>query len=96
MPIGNTLHLIDEQADAGDLIAVAPTPLFKDDDLESFARRHYESEILMMLAFDHLMAAPERPVIDENLVRPARMRMPAEKQSTLRSAFEAYKERFVR
>ncbi|HEV7229288.1 formyltransferase family protein [Brevundimonas sp.] len=93
MPIANTLHWIDEEADAGEVLAIRRTPVFLTDTLQQFARRHYESEIAMMVDFEALLAAP-RPVLGDE-VRPARMRMPAEKQAELETAFEAYKARFA-
>ncbi len=94
MPIGNSLHYIDEEADAGEVIAVLPTPVFETDTLEDFARRHYEIEILMMVDFERYVARPSLPA-EEHEERPARMRMKADKQQELCSAFDAYKDRFA-
>lgn len=95
--VGNTLHFIDEEADAGELIAMAETPVFKSDTLESFARRHYELEIMLMLDFaERLAAGPAaRPRLDPNMMRPARKRMPHAQELQLRERFELYKERFA-
>ena len=96
--VGNTLHFIDEEADAGELIAAEITPVFRTDTLESFARRHYELEIILMLDFAvRLAIAPSaRPRIDDTAVRPARRRMPALLEEQLRDRFELYKEQFAR
>lgn len=94
MPIGNSLHFIDEEADAGELLVVRETPVFPTDTLADFARRHYECEIDMMIDFErYLNGDPSaREPRDE---RPARMRMPADKQALLFEAFETYKNRFA-
>lgn len=94
MPVGNSLHFIDEEADAGVVIGTEPTPLFSGDTLEIFARRHYELEILMMIDFEaYLRKQSESRVSDAAEVRPARMRMPADKQRLLHEKFESYKAR---
>ena len=92
MPIGNSLHFIDEQADAGEVLAVSETPLYPGDTLEQFARRHYECELWMMLDFERAMSGP-RPDRSSIEARPARMRMPAAQQEMLWDAFDAYKAR---
>lgn len=94
MPIGNSLHFIDEEADAGEILGVEPTPLFSNDTLLSFARRHYDLEILMMIAFESYLERRYTPDPVQE-VRPARMRMPAEKQAELAVRFEAYKAKFA-
>ena len=93
MPIGNSLHLIDEEADAGEVLVVRPTPVFQTDSLEDFARRHYECEIDMMIDFERFLKG-DPSASDSREERPARMRMPAEKQSQLLEAFEGYRMRF--
>ena len=45
MPLGVTLHLIDDGIDLGRPLASTYTPVFVDGSLESLARRHYEMEI---------------------------------------------------
>lgn len=93
MPIGNSIHYIDEEADAGEVIAVRPTPVFESDTLEQFARRHYELEIDMMIDFEHLLAVGGG--VAEHEERPARMRMPAARQQELFAAFDAYKAKYA-
>lgn len=98
MEVGNSLHLIDEEADAGDLVATAVTPVFRSDTLETFARRHYELEIMLMLDFAAQMALPssDRPILEKGQMRPARRRMPASEERQLWDRFELYKERYAR
>lgn len=93
MPVGNSLHMIDEEADAGTLVGLSSTPVFHTDSLHSFARRHYELEIAMMIDFDHYLRSPT--LEPAGATRPARMRMPADKQAELESRFEDYRRRFA-
>lgn len=98
MPIGNTLHFIDAEADAGEVFAQSLTPVFSSDSLEDFARRHYELEIQMMVDFEAFLLRSEEFAANRGVyeIRPARMRMKAEQQELLRPAFEAYRAKFSR
>lgn len=93
LPLGNTLHRIDEKADAGEVIHHLPTPVFAEDDLETLARRHYENEIWMLTNFDRLIAAPslmtDLPELD------ATMRMSAAKEAEMVSHFARYREKYA-
>ena len=98
MPIGNTLHFIDAEADAGEVFAQSLTPAFATDSLEDFARRHYELEIQMMIDFEVFLAR-RGAAADEKTpyeARPARMRMKAEQQEQLRDAFDHYRTKFAK
>lgn len=76
-PMGNTLHFIDEEADAGDVIATVGTPVFSTDTIESLAQRHYNLEIQMLINFERMLQL--RPSVTYGLQsKPARMRMPIE------------------
>lgn len=94
LPIGNTLHYIDEGVDQGEVVAVLKTPLYPSDSLESFARRHYELEIDMMSAFSEHLANPQNdfPTISE---RESTRRMPAAVEAQIFSAFEVYKQKYA-
>ncbi|MER8460998.1 hypothetical protein NKH82_28915 [Mesorhizobium sp. M0915] len=59
-PLGNTLHRIDAEADAGEVLAHLPTPVFTDDSLQTLAARHYANEIWMLSHFDHALAGGEK------------------------------------
>lgn len=97
MPIGNTLHFIDAEADAGEVFAQSRTPVFANDSLEDFARRHYELEIQMMVDFEAFLARRNEADAQEIYeTRPARMRMKAEQQEQLREAFDAYRAKFAK
>lgn len=89
-PVGCTLHFISEEADAGEVLKVSPTPMFATDSLETFAKRHYESEIQLLVNFERYLQKPAKPV-SGNDARPARLRMPRDIEKKLRDAFEIYK-----
>jgi phosphoribosylglycinamide formyltransferase-1 len=59
-PLGNTLHRIDAETDAGEVLAHMPTPVFIDDSLETLAARHYANEIWMLANFQRIMAVGEK------------------------------------
>jgi phosphoribosylglycinamide formyltransferase-1 len=91
IPLGNSLHFIDAEADAGEVIAIRPTPLFATDTLQSVAARHYQLEIDMLSYFDRYLS-DDRPPIDMSLARPARMRMPRDVEERLEQAFVGYRD----
>jgi phosphoribosylglycinamide formyltransferase-1 len=91
-PLGNTLHAIDEKADAGRVLAHLPTPIFADDSPSSLAQRHYENEIWMLTHFDQLLSGSS-PVLPE--ARAATMRMPMSVEAEMLARFPAYVERFA-
>jgi phosphoribosylglycinamide formyltransferase 1 len=91
-PLGNTLHRIDEHADAGEILSHLPTPVFDEDDLQTLAARHYENEIWMLTNFDRAIEQPQRVRLAE---QPPTMRMPAETEAEMVREFEAYKRRFA-
>lgn len=91
-PIGNTLHIINEEADSGTVLHQARTPLFRSDTIEEFALRHYQNEIWMLTHF-HLFL--NGGTILDLETRPARMRMPKEKEADMLAAFDDYKNQFA-
>lgn len=92
LPMGNTLHQVDEFADAGVVLAHLRTPLYHGDTLASFASRHYENEIWMLGNFDRLMSAGK---IEPFELNEATMRMPMAREEHLPAAFERYKDKFA-
>lgn len=92
LPLGNTLHRIDDQADAGEIISHLPTPVFPEDDLSTLAKRHYENEIWMLTNFDSLLKARRLIDLPEHA---ATMRMPIETEAQMLREFEAYKKDFT-
>ncbi|MGP1580717.1 MAG: formyltransferase family protein [Wolinella sp.] len=94
--VGNTMHFIDESIDAGEIIAIEPTPVYPSDTLESFARRHYEREILMIGRFPHYIEryTKNRPKYKYPTNEPTR-RMSRECEEQLKKRFIQYKNKFA-
>jgi phosphoribosylglycinamide formyltransferase-1 len=92
-PMGITLHYIDASVDAGEIIAVIPTNIYRTDSLATLARRHYENEIECMSNFACFLENPQNAFsgieVDES-----RMRMSIEKERELVRRFSEYVERF--
>ncbi|MEM7784745.1 MAG: formyltransferase family protein, partial [Planctomycetota bacterium] len=57
-PLGITLHYIDAQVDAGEIISVIPTNVYSSDSLATLARRHYENEINALSHFANFLETP--------------------------------------
>lgn len=90
LPLGVTLHYIDEAVDAGEVISIVPTPVFHSDSLESLARRHYEAEIRLMCHFDECLNHPSNPFAGIEIGESMR-RMKRETEETLPARLEEYK-----
>lgn len=86
-PLGNTLHRIDAEADAGEVLAHLETPVFQEDDLQTLSSRHYENEIWMLTNFDRLL---EGPIRSYPLNEPTK-RMPIDVESEMVRQFDNYK-----
>lgn len=86
--VGNTVHIIDDQADAGTILHQEITPVFSDDTIESFASRHYKIELCLLSGFMNYLDGGS--ILDLPSTAP-RKRMPMETERQLPSAFEAYK-----
>jgi phosphoribosylglycinamide formyltransferase-1 len=55
-PLGVTLHYVDAEVDAGEIVAVVPTRVREDDTIADLAQRHYENEVETLIAFErHLI-----------------------------------------
>lgn len=92
--IGNTLHIINNEADSGEIIHQLATPLYAEDDLNTFAERHYWNEIWMLSNFDKLISNPTTLVDQTNIAEPT-MRMPLNVEKEMLREFEAYKKLFA-
>jgi phosphoribosylglycinamide formyltransferase-1 len=57
LPVGVTLHIIDEHPDAGFLIKQEEVPLYHSDTFHSFAMRQYEMEIGLLAESPDLLRA---------------------------------------
>jgi phosphoribosylglycinamide formyltransferase-1 len=86
--LGNTLHIIDEQIDAGQILHQERTPVFTDDDLPTLARRHYETEIELLSQFDNYLSAGSR--LDVPPAQPTK-RMPLQIEAEAIARFDDYK-----
>lgn len=93
-PLGVTLHCIDEQVDAGQIVSILPTPVYQEDTLATIARRHYENEIWALIHFDVLLENPVCPS-PRLAEREPKRRMPPPMEKELESRFEIYKRKFV-
>jgi phosphoribosylglycinamide formyltransferase 1 len=94
VPLGVTLHTIDAEIDAGEVIAIVRTPVFPSDSIDSLARRHYERELDMLsefLTFLEGKAKASLPVYPES---PPTMRMPIDIENEMIAKFEEYKRKF--
>lgn len=92
-PLGITLHYIDARVDAGEIIYTSPTTVYKNDSLDTLARRHYENELNCMSRFDEWVKNPKNPFKD--IARgEAHMRMPLVKEEEMIFSFHKYVERY--
>lgn len=89
-PLGNTLHFIDEGIDSGSMISSVLTPVYKEDDIASLAKRHYLKEIEMMVDFERYLKNPEVMEVPEE--EPTR-RMPKTVEEEMLKRFEGWRER---
>lgn len=94
LPLGVTLHYIDEQVDVGEVISILPTPVFPSDTLEILARRHYENEIQMLVHFEEHLQWPQNPFMGIAQGESTR-RMKEEQERELLRRFESYKRQVV-
>tara|TARA_B100000242_G_C42959064_1_gene444774 strand:- start:187 stop:867 length:681 start_codon:yes stop_codon:yes gene_type:complete len=91
-PIGNTLHLIDNEVDKGEILQINYTPVLKSDSLETLARRHYEYEIDMLA---NVLEVIESRIIPKEMEKPATMRMNSEIEAKMISNFEDWKLKMI-
>lgn len=87
-PVGNTLHLIDNEVDKGEILQIQYTPVFLSDSLETLARRHYEYEIDMLA---NALEVIDSRVIPREIEKPATMRMKAETEAEMVRKFDDWK-----
>tara|TARA_Y100000591_G_C21690288_1_gene622744 strand:- start:114 stop:794 length:681 start_codon:yes stop_codon:yes gene_type:complete len=87
-PVGNTLHLIDNEIDKGEILQINYTPVLTSDSLETLARRHYEDEIDMLA---NVLDVIESRVIPIHKEKPATMRMNPEIEAKMVRNFDDWK-----
>lgn len=93
LPLGITLHYIDKDVDAGDIISIIKTPVFLSDSLESLARCHYEQEIKILSEFEQNMRDPKNHFTEIPQREPTR-RMKYEQELELTDKFKLYKMKY--
>jgi len=93
-PLGNTLHVIDGDVDAGRHLKALRTPVYGDDTMQSLAERHYENELLLLCSFHGFLKNPQPP-LEDLPERPARMRMPGDVEQAMIAGFPEYLEQFA-
>lgn len=93
-PLGITLHYIDKDVDAGKIISIIPTPIYKTDTIETLARRHYENEISVMSNFSKYLKKTINNYQKIAAGEPHK-RMKLEDESQLKVLFEDYKKNFA-
>lgn len=94
LPLGVTLHYVDERVDAGEVISIVPTPIFPSDTLETLARRHYENEIHVLAQFEDYFHNPQTCYADLAPGKSMR-RMKLEDEQKLPQRFELYKQQML-
>ena len=88
-PVGNTLQLIDNEVDKGEILQIKYTPVFSSDSLETLARRHYELEIDMLA---NILDVIDSRVVPSDIEKPATMRMKADIEAEMVRKFDDWKE----
>ena len=94
IPLGVTLHYINEEVDSGVPIAIQKTNIYRGDSLEILARRHYENEINLLSNFYKYLKNPEQKKID-NKNSNSMSRMPFEEEKKMITTFDKYIEKFT-
>lgn len=95
IPLGVTLHYIDKDIDAGQVLSIVPTQIFPTDTLKSAARRHYENEIKLLSNFEKYVDNPSNPYSGISPGESMR-RMRYEQEKELEKKFELYKEQYCK
>lgn len=88
LPLGVTLHYIDTEVDAGEIVKIVNTPIYPSDTLETLARRHYELELDLLVHHEYHCANRDVPIHPEH---PPHMRMPKTTEEEMLKRFDSYK-----
>jgi len=92
-PLGITLHYIDARVDAGEIVSVVPTNVYKSDSISTLARRHYENEIDTLSRFTYYLKHPQHLLLNIAEDEPKR-RMSNEQEEELTRRFSAYRNKY--
>lgn len=90
--MGNTLHIINEDADSGEILHHLETPVFREDTIETLADRHYKNEIWMLQNFDRFLDGQGRKLSLSNDAPTKRMPLGIEVEMLGR--FATYRDHF--
>ncbi len=93
IPLGISLHFIDEDVDAGEVFSVIPTTVYTTDRLETLARRHYENEIWALSNFETYLNSPVNKYLNIEPEKPT-MRMGASTEIKMIRMFDEYVEKW--
>lgn len=92
-PLGVTLHFLDAEVDAGEILSVVPTVVYEKDTLAALAHRHYENEIDCLSRFEEFFQKPDNPFAGI-AAGEARKRMPQDKEREMIERFSGYVQKF--
>ena len=90
--LGNTLHRIDADVDLGTVFHHRPTDIFKGDDIQTLALRHYDAEADTLINFERYLA--DGTVLTLETGEPTK-RMPLALESQMLEKFESFKQKFA-
>ena len=97
-PIGNTLYIINQDVDLGEIIKIKRTPLYREDTIGTFATRHYLEEINMLVDFQIYLNNKDRSdccVCNSSEIEPIHRRMPKDIEQQMLQRFARYKEKYA-
>lgn len=94
IPLGNTLHLLDENVDLGKVIHIELTPVYRNDTIQSLADRHYKREIELLSNFGEYIE--QEPQFKGNFKHnDSNMRMPQNMEKVMLADFNLFKNIFA-
>lgn len=91
-PIGNTIHLIDNEVDNGEILEIYRTPVFLSDSMQALARRHYEIEIDMLA---NVLKFINNRAESSYESKPATMRMNSKIEAKMIANFDNWKQKMI-
>ena len=91
-PIGVTLHFIDEEVDKGEVLFIQKTQVYKTDNIETVARRHYQNEIYLLANFQKFLTKSHNEVFP---TKKPHLRMSFEKEKELLNRFNIWKKNYA-
>tara|TARA_Y100000813_G_C24027176_1_gene287955 strand:+ start:38 stop:709 length:672 start_codon:yes stop_codon:yes gene_type:complete len=91
--IGVTIHQINEDVDFGLLIHHSITEIEENDDIETFANRHFKNELNCIC--DYILGNLKFKIIENLEIKESRMRMNFEKEMIMIEQFNKYKKLFI-